>query len=432
MLKIKKQKLIGIISFWLVLIITFGGSYKTPIGNISVFHINLAWGLFLILLSINVKKTQEKPNLSLYYFYLLLISLLLIPSILNYSLYNIGDYSFIDLQFKRVIQILISFFLFPFIVIYAIKNLNQKEIFFTLLSFIIFIFILSTIQLTNENFKIWYINQTAIDGYWYEWAQTSNRAIGLKAISIWDTSISYSLLTFIGFSIYFYNRKEISSYWFYLFFSLIFLLVIISGRTGLLLLMLFMTFLSIRYKKYGFLILFITFISMTSSILIYLLSSDMLTRITSFAFELFLNLGSGNIETNSTNDLLENHLFLPTINNIFFGDNIFIGDGDEVISKIGRSSDSAFVINYVAYGVFGLIVTSLLSIINALIFFDYFQLYKKNIFYLGLLILCILISFALYTKILVYVSPTLIKSMVLVKILIFFITKISMEKKNEE
>lgn len=81
--------------------------------------------------------------------------------------------------------------------------------------------------------------------------------------------------------------------------------------------------------------------------------SETVLRVINFAFELIMNIINGKIETNSTDDLINNHLFIPHLDNIFWGDNIYIGDGDEVISKIGRSSDSAFVINYVSNGVIG-------------------------------------------------------------------------------
>ncbi|END3623121.1 hypothetical protein ABL185_005063, partial [Escherichia coli] len=219
---------------------------------------------------------------------------------------------------------------------------------------------LCVIQLSNDSFRIWYLNLTAIDGYWYEWAQKSNRAIGLKAMSIWDTSVSYSFLLFIAFAAYFQLKNK--NILLYLFVALVFLLIVMSGRTGLLFFIVFSCLLSIRYKIYGFMFTY----AITSVICIFFImlvsESETVLRVINFAFELIMNIINGKIETNSTDDLINNHLFIPHLDNIFWGDNIYIGDGDEVISKIGRSSDSAFVINYVSNGVIGFFITSILAI----------------------------------------------------------------------
>lgn len=53
------------------------------------------------------------------------------------------------------------------------------------------------------------------------------------------------------------------------------------------------------------------------------------------------------------------------IENVILGDNIYIGDGDIFASKINRSSDSAFVINYAAYGIVGVLATINLVYITA-------------------------------------------------------------------
>lgn len=135
-----------------------------------------------------------------------------------------------------------------------------------------------------------------------------------------------------------------------------------------------------------------------------------------FAFELIINIYHGKLETNSTDDLLNNYLFIPHVNDVISGDNIFIGDGDEIKSRIGRSSDSAFVINYVAYGFVEVFITSILAFLSGEMFFSYFSLKNKNSFYYMVAILCMLLSFGLYLKILVYVSATPLNTMIFVTI----------------
>ncbi|MEX9756563.1 hypothetical protein AB7W88_17365 [Providencia vermicola] len=429
--KLKLKTILNILGLYLILFIIFGGAYKTPLGNISVIHLNFLWGItlvFLIFFTSNEKKIKYMKNKNLFFMYLLLIILLLIPSLINYSFFNIGDIQFIELQLKRIAQLLISFLLLPIIIYHVIKNLTQKQFFITLFSFLLFVLFLCIYQLSNEQFRIWYLNITAIDGYWYEWAQKSNRAIGLKAMSIWDTSISYALFVFIGFSSYFYNKNKIAKIWYHLYFLIIFLLIIISGRTGLLLFLFFMVSLSIQHKRYSFLTSLFIFSLVGILFLIYNFENEIIINIISFSFELFMNFFNGSLETNSTNDLIENHLFLPDLNNILFGDNIFIGDGDEIISKIGRSSDSAFVINYVAYGLFGLLITTLMVIVTSAMLFFLFQHNKKNRFYYILLVLCLMASIGLYTKILIYVSATLLKAIVFVTMIVYSLSPSSVLK----
>ncbi|ENX6993836.1 hypothetical protein ACFRZ4_005025, partial [Escherichia coli] len=156
----------------------------------------------------------------------------------------------IDLQLKRVMQAIVSFTFFAITADYIINKLTVRDLFLGIIYFLLFITLLCVIQLSNDSFRIWYLNLTAIDGYWYEWAQKSNRAIGLKAMSIWDTSVSYSFLLFIAFAAYFQLKNK--NILLYLFVALVFLLIVMSGRTGLLFFIVFSCLLSIRYKIYGF------------------------------------------------------------------------------------------------------------------------------------------------------------------------------------
>ncbi|EEY9450163.1 hypothetical protein ABMJ38_004908 [Escherichia coli] len=338
----------------------------------------------------------------------------------------------IDLQLKRVMQAIVSFTFFAITADYIINKLTVRDLFLGIIYFLLFITLLCVIQLSNDSFRIWYLNLTAIDGYWYEWAQKSNRAIGLKAMSIWDTSVSYSFLLFIAFAAYFQLKNK--NILLYLFVALVFLLIVMSGRTGLLFFIVFSCLLSIRYKIYGFMFTY----AITSVICIFFImlvsESETVLRVINFAFELIMNIINGKIETNSTDDLINNHLFIPHLDNIFWGDNIYIGDGDEVISKIGRSSDSAFVINYVSNGVIGFFITSILAIINGKMIFSYFNIHNKSVFYFFVLLVCFFLSFGLYIKVLVYVSATLLKAMIFTTICLnhIFKNKIIVRKTYEK
>jgi len=58
--------------------------------------------------------------------------------------------------------------------------------------------------------------------------------------------------------------------------------------------------------------------------IITLSENEVIVRVINFALELFVNALSGNFHTNSTDDLINNHLFIPDMKNIVFGDNTFI------------------------------------------------------------------------------------------------------------
>lgn len=410
----------SIFGLWLILFSIFGGAYKTPVGIISISYISFVWGVGLILVYFAQNQFYRVEQLigftKKYYIYLFLMIVLFLVSIIQFSFAGVGDTLFIDLQFKRVIQAAISFVFFAITVDYIASRLSPEQLFFGLMLFLFSVLLLSLFQMANDPFRMWYLDLTATDGYWYEWAKKSNRAIGLKAMSIWDTSVSYALLIFIGFSTYFQGIRKKTIFWLYIFIALLFLLVIISGRTGLFFLVAFFGLLSVNYKRYGLLITFAILAVVSILMVLTFANSELILRVINFAFELVVNLFQGKIETSSTDDLLNNHLFIPNINNPIFGDNFFIGDGDEVTSQIGRSSDSAFVINYVSYGFLGIVATVVLSILTGRIFFDYFGLNRKNYFYYLVLFVCLALAFGLYLKILIYVSATLLKAMIFMTI----------------
>lgn len=427
-----KNNIFTVLGLWVVLFTVFGGAYKTPFGNLSTSHISLIWGLTLLSVYLSQNQLWRVEYLlgitKRYYYYLFIMLLLFIISAIQFVFFDTGEPLFLDLQLKRVMQAAISFFFFAITADYVISRLSPEKIFFGLFLFLIGVLLFSVCQLTNESFRMWFLGLTAIDGYWLEWAQKSNRAIGLKAMSIWDTSVSYALLIFVAFAVFFQGIRRTSILWLYLFVFLIFILVVISGRTGLLFLTAFFCLLAANYKKYSLIITFSILAVFGVCITIALTQSELILRVTSFAFELILNILQGKIETNSTDDLLNNHLFMPHINNFLFGDNFFIGDGDEVESKIGRSSDSAFVINYVAYGLTGVFFTLLLVMINAKIIFGYFNIKAKTCLYYFVFLACLILSLGLYVKILVYVSATLLKAMIFVTICTHHIT---LNKYNE-
>lgn len=429
-----KVDYLNLIFLWGILFTIFGGSYKTPIGNVSTAYISFIFGGWILLGCLVKRQFDSIMELliltKIYHHYLYVMIFLFITSLINYVYFDIGDELFISLQFKYVMQAVISFYFFAITADYVVTRLSKVQIFYGIMLFLTGVLILCFFQLTNDVFRMRYLDLTATDGYWRVWAQTSSRAIGLKAMSIWDSSVSYALLIFVGFSIHSYTERKISNFWLYIFIYTIFLLVVISGRTGLLLVMFFFGMLTIKYKKYSMLVNVIIMSIAGIIIILAITNSEVITHVVNFAFELIVNIIQGKLETDSTDDLLNNHLFIPNIDNVIFGDNIFIGNGDEFISKIGQSSDSAFVINYVAYGLVGVFATLIFVIINAKIFIDYFDIKSKTYSYYFVLIVCLLLSLGLYVKILVYVSATLLKAMIFVTIILKRVVSVDCTEKR--
>ncbi|NKG29775.1 hypothetical protein FVB43_06930 [Erwinia rhapontici] len=407
---------------WLALIIVFGGAYKSPLGNISTAHIIVIWAALLLACYLTTPSREWAKlyilNTRKYRLYFYVMFLMFIVSAFNYLIMNVGDEFFFGLQIKRLVLAFISFLLFPIILNALLYRLTPKQIFFSVLTFMLFLVVFSLLQLGSSDFRMWFLERTAIDGYWLEWAKQSNRAIGLKAMSIWDTSVAYSIFIFICFGVVKTNKKNISNLSIYVFIAITFLLVGLSGRTGLLFLCSFVFLLCVLYEKKSLLLFFALTLFLMILMIITLSGSEVIIRVVDFALELFVNVINGNFHTNSTDDLINNHLFIPNINNIAFGENTFIGDGEEVQSEISRSSDSSFVINFVAYGMFGVVCTTLLMLINTRVFFDFFMLTKKNKFYYVTLLVCFLLCFGLYIKALVYISATLLKAMIFVSVVI--------------
>ncbi|EPL8096444.1 hypothetical protein PN925_004216, partial [Morganella morganii] len=153
------------------------------------------------------------------------------------------------------------------------------------------------------------------------------------------------------------------------------------------------------------------------------IDSVIVHQILDFSFELFINITQGKLESGSTNDLINNHLFIPHLENKILGDNIYIGDGDIINSKLGRSSDSSFVINYAAYGIFGVLVTLFFIFITSFSIYQYLPYEPKRVPRIILSFIILVITTALYVKVPIYVSATLLKSLVFVSICTYTIKK---------
>ncbi|MBN3132398.1 MULTISPECIES: hypothetical protein [Pectobacterium] len=429
----KRKNKYNIACVFFALFLVFGGVYKTPIGDVSTVHIILLFSIskfFLFFYQRNKSSVMGfLTEIREYIYYIIILLFLFLFSLVNYYFFYIGDEFFVALQLKRITITIVSLVAFGFLINDTVKRSSPKEIFFATFYFLLFVLLLSIIQLSNESFRVWYVNQTAVDGYWLEWAQTSTRAIGLKGISIWDTSIAYTILCFV--SIYTLNSPSFNDkLYFVLFMFVIAILTIVSGRTGLIFFLFFSIISGVMLGKARYILFFYFSIILILFSITINSTNELINKIAGFSFELFINLINGDFSTNSTNDLLNNHLFIPEVKHYLFGDNFYIGDGDVINSKLGRSSDSAFVINYVSYGFFGFLLTLILVYINIKIFMSYFIIKRKNFFYYISFIACTALTIGLYIKVPVYVSATLLKSMLFVTLCMNSIKEINI--KNSE
>lgn len=410
------------LNIFFLLLLIFLGAYKTPIGNISIT-------VFILLLASLKFITHIFSQKSLYFIYpriiynyiifSSLLVLLFLYSIFSYFVLNIGSEFFLLHQLKQFSIAVISILGFYYISQDMIKKSSKYDILIGTLIFLLLNLGFNLIQLTNSDFRIWFINITALDGHWLDFASHSLRGIGLQGLSIWDTSISYALLFFISI----FLLKDNKIVLFIICFIPTLLLTILAGRTGLIYLFSFLILSIIVYQKYKLLFCFILFL-LTSILAIYFtIDSVIVHQILDFSFELFINITQGKLESGSTNDLINNHLFIPHLENKILGDNIYIGDGDIINSKLGRSSDSSFVINYAAYGIFGVLVTLFFIFITSFSIYQYLPYEPKRVPRIILSFIILVITTALYVKVPIYVSATLLKSLVFVSICTYTIKK---------
>lgn len=407
-----------VVSVFLVLLLVFCGAYKTPYGVMSISYIILVVSILpIIIFFLNSKlksRAEDIYDIKRYVLFCFVLFLLFILSCSRYALFSVGDDSFISLQLKQLVIAFISTVLFFFVAKPIVYNSSPKEIFISVFVFLIFLLIFNLVQLTDDSFRQSFINITALDGYWLDFANSSLRGIGLQGLSIWDTSISYSLLFFIGvYTVK--NNSKFERLLFIIYTMAIVCLTVLSGRTGLIFLFLFMSLSLILIGKMRYLLVIITLV-LSFIITLYLFGNEMVVNIIDFSFELIINTLNGHVESGSTDDLLNNHLFIPMIQNDIFGDNVYIGDGDIYRSSIGRSSDSAFVINFAAFGIVGIFSTLILVKLTSSIVANYFIFYKKTVLKVLVPFICFIFIFLLYVKVPLYVSATLLKTMVFVTI----------------
>ncbi len=150
------------------------------------------------------------------------------------------------------------------------------------------------------------------------------RGFALATQQFFGLSISFCLL-FVFMAFFISNGH--SSYVLISIMLFSFLMSITAGRTvflGVIFAIIFILLVSISKKKFGpvFKIIVLFTVSFTISLLYVDFSS--VERIINWAFELFINFSNGNgFESSSTNELVNDMLFMPEAKTLIFGDGIY-------------------------------------------------------------------------------------------------------------
>jgi hypothetical protein len=235
----------------------------------------------------------------------------------------------------------------------------------------IFQIIIISLQMFNNSFRNFFYSTIILDDHWRNFSNlVTFRPGGLSGLSVYDTAISYSLL--FGLTLYLLKseKRNKPNKFIWMLLSFIFLiLLMMSGRSGLLLFLAILPLIFISQKNKVLLIKYFSLFSCIFLFFIYnLIDINFLQNSFSFAFELFIK----GFHTASTDDLLQNHLFVPILNNYFLGEGIW----PLAESGYKYSSDSGFVLSYIYLGISGII----LSIISLSLYFRiYYNIFSISV-----------------------------------------------------
>ncbi|MGL4907140.1 MAG: hypothetical protein ACRC38_10485 [Plesiomonas sp.] len=333
-------------------------------------------------------------------------------SVVNF-LYDYKYDGFIAYSITNFILFAINSFLF-LAILHFIFTFKLCDLFVarSVASFILATFFLYLLQLIFVDFKMFYINHfTVLDGYWFQAALNSFRGIGWQGLSIWDTSISYALLSVFLYPL-FNSRGSLDRFILVVALLGLFVITFCSGRTGGFLFVFLLMLQIFLAKKYffglGFLVLLLILLLVSFE------AFEKADILIDFAFEIMINLFSGEgLKSASTDDLIDNHLYIPLVSNQLIGDGYYIND--DIASKFSfggsnKASDSAFVINYIGYGVVGVFITLCMTLLNSKIVVESIssicQMKNNKVFFY---LIAFVFFFFVYLKGPIYHSQTYIK-----------------------
>lgn len=195
-------------------------------------------------------------------------------------------------------------------------------------------------ELVFPEVKMSWLNVISIDD---EWKNTLGlRNLGIKGISIYDYAVAASLAVIIDFL---YDRRNFFNKFIY---PIVLVSAMTSGRTAIFVFLIFILFNLDRVFVRKMYAAFIGVIVLVVMFQIFGMPSIINPEM-QWVFEPIVNILEGRFETESTNDLLENHLFLPEN---LFGYGIWAQFGDIVSGEI-RGTDSGFILLIIFSGWLG-------------------------------------------------------------------------------
>ncbi|MBK5074420.1 hypothetical protein I2492_16450 [Budviciaceae bacterium CWB-B4] len=330
----------------------------------------------LILYTI-LKKNGAYLLITQYFFIETILFLIFIISGISACLI-LGKDLFIVLK-SFIYPIVKSYILYCFILSYCYKHKICSDTYNINYYLLICFFIDSIFKLIEWKFsyiKVFWLNLINLDSWWND--TLGYRNLGLSGISIYDYSFAAVVCISIGiYSFKIYNANSILMYCKnFVLFSIVAVSAFLSGRTAFIVMGVFLSIFFFKTSKsilkfipifiilpICFLIIFPSFFSSTEFFWI---------------IEPINNALNGNFSTESTNDLIDNHLFIP---DNLFGYGIWAQFGDQINSSV-HGSDSGFILSILFSGWLGFIFLIFSSIIITIrvIFSSFMNINDKKIF----------------------------------------------------
>lgn len=217
--------------------------------------------------------------------------------------------------------------------------------------------IITALQLSLPTFHSAFNRFIELTDEWKTLADMGHfRATGLSGLSIYDTSIAYGLL-YLLFLPWCVSEKYWLNYKFLLITVIIIMLSLISGRSGFILVTIVCFFFIIfSSRKIFYLVNLSCAITVVIFIVIAIVGYKQFYIFSQFVFEPIFNFfDKGTFETASTNELMDSYLFIPWDVNPFTGMGVWAQPSISISDKLEYATDSGIILNYIAFGMLGLI-----------------------------------------------------------------------------
>ena len=265
---------------------------------------------------------------------------------------------------------------------------------------LLFQIILTIIQLTSSSFRELFFSMVELAPNWKLLAISGHfRATGLAGLSIYDTSICYALLSLLMWPLA-KSRYKRHRLLFCMGIISVIVLCLISGRTGVILLIFSLLFLfKLCDWKSLLSLIFIFFFSFMCALVIYFVGYDELSFVLKFMLEPIISLiENGNVSSSSTSQLFNEYIFIPWDVNPFFGDGNWAQPSVSIYTNYQYKTDSGLLLFFIAFGPIGLVLCLCIFLIYLFYFKVIFFQHGRSYYVYGLFISFVLISIFLIIK----------------------------------